>query len=233
MDRLRRIATGVFAWAALTVLLASSAFAATKPSLLLVAHTSKKAVAVGTELVMGLSVTDKVTTKLGSTDCLSPTLTGHVTANGGASIQVELTRPASQNTCLEHGAMPFTSSQYLWGWGNFPFNHSFGKLVLKPKGKVQNEGLAELFPSPETSDLITFSATEASLTRECSYSFKKLKGLWFAGTPTQIALNKGDKMKSDGSENEASCPKTATIPIGLNLREETSSGREVVEVVPV
>jgi hypothetical protein len=232
MERLRRIVTGACACAALSALLASSAFAA-KPSLLLVAHTSKKAVAVGTELVMGLSVTDKVTTKLGSTDCLSPTLTGHVTANGGASIQVELTRPASQNTCLEHGAMPFTKSQYLWGWGNFPFNHSFGKLVLKPKGKVQNEGIAELFPSPETNDLMTFSATEAELTRECSYSFKKLKGAWFVGTPTQIALNKGDKMKSDGSENEASCPKSATIPIGLNLREETSSGREVVEVLPV
>jgi hypothetical protein len=155
-----------------------------------------------------------------------------VTANGGASIQIELTRPASQNTCLEHGAMPFTKSQCLWGWGNFPFNHSFGKLVLKPKGKVQNEGIAELFPSPETSDLMIVSATEAGLTRECSYSLKMVKGASFVGTPTQIALTKGDTMKSDGSENEASCPKTAKIPSGSTYERKRRRGREVVEVLP-
>jgi hypothetical protein len=231
MDLLRRIATAIGICAALCAATGSNALAATKPSLLLVTHTSKSSIAVGTELVLNVTVpADTVTTKTGKDECESPMLTGRVTANGGASISVELTRSAEQEPCFSGGAMPFGGSTYLWAWGNFPFNHSFGKLVMKPKGKSAKEGNAEMVPSPETSDLLTFAHEEGALERECSYSFKRLKGLWFSGAPTQIALNKGDKMKSDGSENEALCPKTATIPIHLNLRAVIKGTREVVEV---
>jgi hypothetical protein len=232
MDRLRRIAIGVCVCAVLGGLAASSA-AATMPSLLLVGGESKKAVPVGGELLIGITGEPEVTTKTGTASCLSLMFTGHVTSNGGRTIQIELQGSQEQNECFGSGAMPFASSSYLWSWGNFPFNHSFGEIVMKPKGKSQTSGSAELHPSPSTSDLVAFSATEGGLTRECFYSIKKLKGSWFSQKPTRLALEKGDKLKSNGSENEASCPKTATIPIKFEMRVNGSSGREPTEVLVV
>jgi hypothetical protein len=214
MDRLRRIATGVCACIVLAGLTASSALA-TKPSLLLIASGSKKPVAVGAELSIGLRESE-VTTPTGTASCLGLTLPGRVTANGGSSIQIELQRAEAPNQCSGHG-MPFASSQYQWFWGNFPFNHSFGEIVMKPKGKSTSTGSAELHPSASTADDIGFSAEEG-LTRECDYSYKKLKGSWFSGPLAEMSLGKGNKMKLNGSENEARCPKTAVVSVLFEVR---------------
>jgi hypothetical protein len=229
MDRcLRRIATGVCACVALTGLMASSALAV-KPSLLLVASESKNPVAVGAEVEIELRET-AVTTVTGTMECRGQLFPGSVTANGGSSIQIELQRAKSQSGCFGAAAMPFASSSYLWGWGNFPFNHSFGEIVMKPKGKLTSSGSAELHPSPSTADDIVFSAAEGGLTRECDYSYKKLTGYWSSGRPAVMHLEKGDKMKLSGSENEASCPKTATIPVEFEVKLK-GGGPTEVEVV--
>lgn len=227
---LRRIATAVGVCVVFGALAATPSALATKTSLALITQKSKVTVPVGAQISLALPVTDKITTKTGTVQCESPTVTGRVTADGGASVQIELTRPAEQRNCHGLSAMPWAAPEYLWVWGVFPFNHSFGTLSLKPKGKTEREGPAELIPSPGTDDDITFAATEGGFTRECSYTIKKLKGLWFAGSPAPVELNKGDKMKLDGSENEPLCQKTATIPIGLNLEMVSGASHEFLEV---
>ncbi|HEX3909353.1 MAG TPA: hypothetical protein VHW67_01460 [Solirubrobacteraceae bacterium] len=228
MNHLRRIMTGVCVCSALAGLTASSA-SAVKPSLLLIASGSKKPVAVGAELLVELREAE-VRTSTGTANCGSLILPSRVIANGGSSIQIELQHAEEQSQCSGKGAMPFSSSSYLWYWGNFPFNHGFGEIVMKPKGKSTSTGKAELLPSPSTTDNVVFAATESGLTRECDYTYKKVKGSWFSGPLAETALEKGNKLKFSGAENEPRCPKTAVVSILFELRQ-AGVGPVEVEVV--
>jgi hypothetical protein len=214
MNRLRRIATCVCACLAIGAIAASNA-AAAKPSLLLVFAGSHKQIAVGTEIEVAMKANVTITTATGTFFCQPLAFPAKVTANGGSTIQLSLGRAKATNLCSGEHGMPFLEHSFQWFAGPFPFSNSFGEIVWKPKGKSDFEGIAELHAAANTTDSFVFIADEPSLTRECDYFYKKLKGTWH--DTGSMFLEKGDKMKFASAENEPSCPKTAQIPLTFTL----------------
>jgi hypothetical protein len=196
-------------------LLAAGAGAA-KPSLLLTTFTSHEALTSSMALELR-TIGAEVRTKNGSSSCRGLDTPATDVVNGSAEDRLELAKPNSKPDSCTSGA-PFGWSSLEWVWSNFPFNHGFGEIVLKPHGKSTTEGKAELLPSASTSDLFAFGTTEAGIRRECSYSFKKLKGTWSGGRGEGFTLSfAGNKLKSAGSDDDPSCPKTVDVTaLGVN-----------------